>query len=157
MITKQTILENLDQIKKYISEIESKKEMKIDTKYWIITSENTKEWYLWLDDRMDYDRLNNHNIYLNQDDCDKQIAKNEALNKIKTYIKDNFGEWTPDWNTEEEKKFFIYYSYDSKQWRFDVRMTSNALYLLPVLKSQSQAEQLINDCEKELNILIDNV
>ena len=104
MITKQTILENLDQIKKYISEIESK-EIKIDTKYWTITSENTKEWYLWLDDRMDYDRLNNHNVYLNEADCDKQIAKNEALNKIKTYIKDNFGEWTPI--KEEDYKVYM--------------------------------------------------
>ena len=95
-ITKDQILENLDQVKQYISEIDNKPKIEEGTLYWSINEINEKNYSFWGNDNTDWGndntdnrRLKNHNLYLIEADCDKQIAKNEALNKIKTYIKDN--------------------------------------------------------------------
>lgn len=156
MLTKKQILENLDQVKKYIEEIESKKDIEEGTEYWWVNEKNKISSCFWEDDSLDNALLNNHNVYLNESDCDKQIAKNEALNKIKTYIKDNFGEWKPNWNDISEDKITIYFNNESRCWSYNTNWSNKTLTLLPHLKSQEQAKQLIKDCEEELNVLIDN-
>jgi len=153
-ITKDQILENLDQVKKYISEIDNKPKIKEGTLYCFIDEVNKKQLSLWENDNTDNRRLKNHNLYLIEADCDKQIAKNEALNKIKTYIKDNFEEFVPNWNDEDESKYTLYYDYANKKWVTYLNSDDRELTLLPFLKSEEQAKQLIKDCEKELDILI---
>lgn len=152
-ISKQQILENLDQVKKYISEIESE-EIEKGTIYWSINHKNKKYICHWGDDKYDNNLLKNHNVYLNEADCDKQIEKNNALNKIKTYIKDNFGEWTPDWEDNEEGKWSVYYDYEDEEWGAQIHHCCRDLVLIPYLKSKEQAKQLIKDCKEELDVLI---
>ena len=153
-ITKDQILENLDQVKKYISEIDNKPKIEKGTLYCFIDEVNKKQLSLWENDNIDNKRLKNHNVYLTEAECDKQIAKNEALNKIKTYIKDNFEEFLPDWEDEDENKYSIYYDYEDEEWDYYSNGNFRELTLLPFLKSEKQAEQLIKDCRKELDILI---
>jgi len=153
-ITKEEILENLDQVKKYISEIDNKPKTEERTKYWFIDEVNKKQLSLWENDNIDNKRLQNHNLYLIVEDCDKQIAKNEALNKIKTFIKDNFDTFVPDWEVEDENKYSIYYDYKDEEWDYYFNDNFRELTLLPFLKSEKQAEQLVKDCKKELDILI---
>jgi len=124
------------------------------TKYWFIDEVNKKQLSLWENDNIDNKRLKNHNVYLTEAECDKQIAKNKALNKIKTYIKDNFEEFVPDWEDEMEYKYNLYYDYVVKEWYIYDNRYCRKLHLLPYLKSIEQAEQVIKDCEKELDILI---
>ena len=124
------------------------------TKYWFIDEVNKKQLSLWENDNIDNKRLQNHNLYLIVEDCDKQIAKNEALNKIKTFIKDNFDTFVPDWEVEDENKYSIYYDYEDEEWDYCSNGNFRELFLLPFLKSDEQAEQVIKDCEKELDILI---
>jgi len=124
------------------------------TKYWFIDEVNKKQLSLWENDNIDNKRLKNHNVYLTEAECDKQIAKNEALNKIKTYIKDNFEEFLPDWEDEDENKYSIYYDYEDEEWDYYSNGNFRELTLLPFLKSEKQAEQIIKDCKKELDILI---
>ena len=153
-ITKDQILENLDQVKKYISEIDNKPKIEKGTLYCFIDEVNKKQLSLWENDNIDNKRLKNHNVYLTEAECDKQIAKNKALNKIKTYIKDNFEEFVPDWEDEMEYKYNLYYDYVVKEWYIYDNRYCRKLHLLPYLKSIEQAEQVIKDCEKELDILI---
>jgi len=153
-ITKDQILENLDQVKKYISEIDNKPNIEMETEYWYINEFIEKEYTSW--DNYEYDKntLKNHNLYLIEADCDKQIAKNKALNKIKTYLKDNFEEFLPDWEDEDEDKYNLYYDYEDEEWDYCSNGNFRELFLLPFLKSDEQAEQVIKDCKKELDILI---
>ena len=153
-ITKDQILENLELVKKYISEIDNKPNIEMETEYWYINEFIEKEYTSWDNDEYDKNTLKNHNLYLIEADCDKQIAKNEALNKIKTYIKDNFEEFVPNWNDEDESKYTLYYDYANKKWVTYLNSDDRELTLLPFLKSEEQAKQLIKDCEKELDILI---
>ena len=153
-ITKDQILENLDQVKKYISEIDNKPKIEKDTEHWLIDRYNEKTISFWDDEKWSIRLLKNHNVYLKEADCDKQIAKNEALNKIKTFIKDNFDTFVPDWEVEDENKYSIYYDYKDEEWRIEYNRYCRELTLLPFLKSEKQAEQLIKDCRKELDILI---
>jgi len=153
-ITKDQILENLDQVKKYISEIDNKPKIEKDTEHWLIDRYNEKTISFWDDEKWSIRLLKNHNVYLKEADCDKQIAKNEALNKIKTFIKDNFDTFVPDWEVEDENKYSIYYDYKDEEWDYYFNDNFRELTLLPFLKSEKQAEQLIKDCRKELDILI---
>jgi len=153
-ITKDQILENLDQVKKYISEIDNKPKIEKDTEHWLIDRYNEKTISFWDDEKWSIRLLKNHNVYLKEADCDKQIAKNEALNKIKTYIKDNFEEFVPNWDDNDEGKYSLLYGCKEKKWSTYDNYSYRELTLLPFLKSEEQAEQLIKDCEKELNILI---
>ena len=153
-ITKDQILENLDQVKKYISEIDNKPKIEKDTEHWLIDRYNEKTISFWDDEKWSIRLLKNHNVYLNKSDCIKQIAKNKALNKIKTFIKDNFEEFLPDWEDEDENKYSIYYDYEDEEWDYYSNGNFRELTLLPFLKSEKQAEQLIKDCRKELDILI---
>jgi len=153
-ITKEEILENLDQVKKYISEIDNKPKIEEGTKHWFIDGGNQKGYTFWNNDNFDKERLANHNVYLKEANCNKQVAKNEALNKIKTFIKDNFEEFVPDWEVEDENKYSIYYDYKDEEWRIEYNRYCRELTLLPFLKSEKQAEQLVKDCKKELDILI---
>ena len=129
-------------------------EIEEGTEYWYVDVDNEKDRYRWNNDNYDNNILKNHNLYLNVEDCDKQIAKNEALNKIKTFIKDNFEEFVPDWEVEDENKYSIYYDYKDEEWRIEYNRYCRELTLLPFLKSEKQAEQLVKDCKKELDILI---
>jgi len=124
------------------------------TKYWFIDEVNKKQLSLWENDNIDNKRLKNHNVYLTEAECDKQIAKNKALNKIKTYIKDNFEEFVPNWRNINEHKYSLYYDYVDKEWNICDNYSYRELNLLPFLKSEKQAEQIIKDCKKELDILI---
>ena len=153
-ITKDQILENLDQVKKNISEIDNKPKIKEGTCYWVINIDNKKSHTNWANDEFDKNYLKNHNVYLNKSDCIKQIAKNKALNKIKTYIKDNFEEFVPNWRNINEHKYSLYYDYVDKEWNICDNYSYRELNLLPFLKSEKQAEQIIKDCKKELDILI---
>jgi len=129
-------------------------EIEEGTEYWYVDVDNEKDRYRWNNDNYDNNILKNHNLYLNVEDCDKQIAKNEALNKIKTYIKDNFEEFLPNWDDENEDKYNLYYDYEDEEWDYCSNGNFRELFLLPFLKSDEQVEQVIKDCKKELDILI---
>lgn len=128
---------------------------KIMDTYWFIDSYNENVPSSWSDNYIDKQRLSNHNVYLTEEACNKQIAKNNALNKIKTYILDNFGEWEPDWSDTEQQKWYIYYDYLNKRFYAIGTWFGKSICLIPYLKSLEQASQLIKDCEKELKTLFE--
>lgn len=138
-----------------IFEKSKKWEISYGQDYWYISDTGEKETSKWFQDGYDLERLKNHNVYLTEAEaeCDKQIAKNQALNEIKDYILDNFGEWKPDWNNDENKSYPAY-SHSNNKWYTYWETKTQRISALPYLETEEQCNQLIKDCKKQLDILI---
>jgi len=94
---------------------------------------------------------NNYFSFSTKEELQKQMQYIEAVSYIRTYIANNFGEWKPDWSDSEQRKWHPYYNYISKKWESNWIIAPHTSPH-PYLKTEEMCEQLIKDCEPQLNI-----
>lgn len=76
-----------------------------------------------------------------------------ALHKVRTYIKEQNGDWKPDWKSESEKKFSIYMMSGSGDFDWNWTRTAKADCKLPYIKTEVIAQSVIDEFDKELRII----
>lgn len=102
----------------------------------------------WFDDR----RWSLGNYYRTREEAQIVLDKRLALQRIKDYCLDNFGEFVPDWENPNESKFFIQYLYSSKKLGVNVDWADKSLGGI-YLSSNKRARQLIRDMKDDLLIV----
>jgi len=102
------------------------------------------------------------NMYEIEEDAirrkNKQYEKLKAIVRVKTYIKDNFGydseDWA-DWEDDNEKKYYISFSYCLGGSRFyyhyayDIKVQSFIGYI----KTDDECKILIKNCKEDLELI----
>lgn len=94
------------------------------------------------------------NAFFTKEEAEKELAKRKAKQKIKDYIIENGLEFEPDWQSEGQIKWAIFYNSSKERLSTDCGLS----YRLPdtaYFDSREHAEQVIKDCKDSLLILFD--
>ena len=124
---------------------------------------NYKNWeeYYWLDSCGYIDisiSINNDGtfsqggLFRTKQEAEQERDKRQAKHNIKKYIIENGLEFEPNWGEGGEKKYVIYYDYTYKKFIINCHFESK--YFQPFFfKSREDAQQVIDNCEKDLLVL----
>lgn len=61
------------------------------------------------------ERVKHGEAFLTEVECERALAKKEAVALIKKRARELQGDWRPDWDNIEETRAYIYYDYRTKQ------------------------------------------
>lgn len=133
--------------------------VRVNGEYWTKAYGGEPERYT--DRRDDCDDYNHAtgNYFLTKEACQAYCtetnAKEIALQKIKDYIAENFGEFVPDWREIDQLKYYLDYRYyNTAQWATEYVVSHHPISIPFYFAEKSHAEECIRDCEEELNTLI---
>lgn len=97
------------------------------------------------------------NIFPTREAAKKESEKRKAIQRVKEYIAREFGVFEPDWNDENQGKYFPYYGH--RDGRRDPRFGWHYVVILQYyspfgyLSTVKDCKQLIKDCEDDLKII----
>jgi len=122
-----------------------------DDVYYYLDNENLRCSDLWEDSITDTTRLNGGNVFFSDTEAKIEQKRRSALQRIKKFIWENDLEFVPDWNNTEQK-FNIYYdqsdeSFNYVSWNWS-NYDSNFYF-----KSETDAQKVIDNCEKDLKVI----
>lgn len=128
-------------------------------KYWFLGPGG--EWYSRKceDAWADKDLYVTGNAYRSKKAAKKEAEKRKAIQRVKEYIAREFGEFEPDWNDENQGKYFPYYGH--RDGRRDPRFGWHYVVILQYyspfgyLSTVKDCKQLIKDCEDDLKIIFE--
>ena len=110
----------------------------------------------FLDDEIDNKRIKIGNCYKTNEEAEKQRTKDEAIVRVKNYIKDNFGydpeDWA-DWGDCNVDKYIIYYDYVESEIDFDFNSMFKPNSFIGYIKTEDECEILIKNCEEDLELI----
>lgn len=140
---------NEEQIKDLKEQLEDKKEIEHNTRYWCVNDSAEKYESFWADDDIDDYRRNIGNFYLTEEDCDKAVKKQHALAEVLKYIREN------DLEEKDMGKFWEYVWYDKYTNSIDKTYRGSGLfYLSPIPRlKENTAKQLIDNQKDNLLVL----
>lgn len=92
--------------------------------------------------------------YPTEADCIKARDKILALYRIKDYAEEKRGEFVPDWDNIEQKKFYIRYSHSEKNYDIWHSTDTHVLMLFYVDKYE-HCKEIIEKFKDDLDILFD--
>ena len=95
------------------------------------------------------------NVFRTKEKAEHERDKREAIFKIKKYIYDNFGYDPTDWAGLEDKKYFITYDILSNKFEWTTYFYCNVYSPIGYLKTEEQAQEIIDNFEDELKIIFD--
>jgi sugar-specific transcriptional regulator TrmB len=77
----------------------------------------------------------------------------KALHRVKIYIKENDLWFRPDYDNDMQSKWLIGYQYKDKKYIVGLNYSVIADCILPVFKEKEHAEQVIDNCKQDLDII----
>ena len=148
--------ETADNLKKKFSE-KSPYELEKGDYYYTIKEYGDVGKRLYENDSYDKEAIKQGNVFRTKEKVEHERDKREAIFKIKKYIYDNFGYDPTDWadfNDFDENKFNIYYN---SEGNFDYWLKYYSKEYSPIgyLKTEEQAQEIIDNFEDELKIIFD--
>lgn len=121
--------------------------------YWIIVMDNAEiDEYPWDNDDIDNNNWDSGNGFFAKEEAEKELAKRQAIQRVKDYIIENGLEFTPDWGDFEEQKYSIWYDHAIKELNYDLSwfcQHERSFYF----KSKKDALQVIKACSSDLKII----
>jgi len=86
-----------------------------DGKYFYITNNGAVDFYYFKNDLVDKYNLLIRNVFLTQEEAEKEAKRKkryyEIINEIEKINREQ--EWIADWNDDNQKKWYLFYSYMS--------------------------------------------
>lgn len=111
-------------------------------------------------DVADNNRWETGNYYETEEEAERiGLAKQEedkAIQRVKDYILENFGEWTPDWRDSNQLKFSFYFDHYKGRVGYYGNFEHQNYSPFGYLETGKQAEQVIKDCKEDLEILFNH-
>ena len=95
------------------------------------------------------------NTYKTREEAFKAYNKAIALEKVKRRILELQGDWKPDWKDENEKKYYIFYEHENRNFKsvyWVITQYNTSIYCMKDLKI---AETIIEEMEDELKLIFD--
>mgnify|MGYP000964189592 CR=1 FL=1 len=108
----------------------------------------------WIGHATDKARQEMGKIRRTAKEVEQQVAKDKAEAAIRKYIRENGLEFQPDWQNPSQIKYGFQYLYSVQKFTpeccYEHRRFSPAY-----VKSEDDAQQVINNCQEHLKILFD--
>ena len=95
------------------------------------------------------------NVYKTKQEAQNAYNKAVALEKVNRRIIELQGDWKPDWKDENEKKYYIFYEHENRNFRpvyWVITQYNISIYCMKDLKI---AETIIDEMEDELKLIFD--
>lgn len=123
--------------------------------YYILYSDTEIVTGLWSDSGGDRKNWSSGNGFFTEAEAEKELAKRQAIQRIKDYIVENDMEFEPDWNDVDQAKYIPYYNEYAK--KLECRGFCTLQYYTPFsyLGKVNHLEQLNKDCQGDLLIIFD--
>jgi len=121
--------------------------------YYIVDSWQEVETSTWRNDVIDNFRYNIGNCFETIEEALKSADRQQALARVKAYIRDNDFGLVPDWSNGEQYKYRIYYNHQYK--RFNCFCSSSTQYETEIghLKSEEACKQVWENMEEDLLLI----
>lgn len=127
-------------------------ELNLGDKYWHIGDDGDVFCLYWFDSELSKERQAIGNFFKTKGEAEKAINWLKALASVRTYIKKNMP-FEADWEDYSQEKWGIAYNHNAVEFfsagNDDYQFNPLNLYV----KSQEDANKLIEDMEKELLII----
>ena len=120
--------------------------------YWSIVSNGIFP-QTWDNNETDIARYNYGNCFKTEEKAEKELAKREAIVRVKDYIYENFGEFEPDWENDDEWKLTIHYCYEIMTLEWSLDYSEKHYSSIGYLHTGVDCDQLIEDCKEDLEII----
>jgi len=85
----------------------------------------------------------------------KEYEKTKAIMRVKRYIYENFGEFVPDWENSDQKKWHIEYNHGMNGFVSDDDNVYQVMSDIGHFKYFSDTDQVVKACEDDLRIIFD--
>lgn len=123
-------------------------------KYYYIEHDYVREG-TWTDHHADRELLSLGNVFLTEEEAEKELKKRIAITTIKRFIYNNGMEFEPDWSDSYQRKYFIIYNPFTKEFKYGFGIDWVNLYILPYLRSEEDCLKVIENFEEELKTILD--
>lgn len=123
----------------------------IGTIYHVIDSRNKALMSSWQNNTGDNERFSINNVFLTEENAQKQADRNKLLAEIQRFADEN--NEVMNWSTLEHQHYIIFDSHD-EEWEFD----TSCRYKLPgviYFSSENLANQALEKFKDRLDILLD--
>lgn len=106
-------------------------------------------------ERRDEFRYSVGNCFATKDEAHTSLARQIATGKVRLAILEANDGWVIDWSDDDTDKFWIEHSHDKDCFGFKVDSNSGwqSPNMLPFIKSDEIAEQIIKDYKPELKLI----
>ena len=138
--------------------VEASKEKKgfieIETRYWSLDCYSVNS-FIWVDGTIGNKKLARGNVYLTEEEAQRADSKRLVLGTIQAFIRDNNLEFKPDWGNENETKYTIAgWNYNNDAPNIDYYYQLNISSYNLIFKSAEDMQLVLDECRKELKILL---
>lgn len=155
-MNKQEALQEIERLKKYVEDCDKAENefmwrAEVGDDYWFVSNFREVECRRDLDLYLDKYLFATGNYFKTEKDAKEYLDYQFAIDRIRKYVKESGLWFRPIWG--KSSVYEIRYDYTVKMWY--VSTTNNYLifHVLPYLKSLTDANKLIGDCEKDLDII----
>lgn len=147
------------ELKSYIENLDKKKgywKPENGERYWYIDSEEGLGTDTWTNDIIDVcRRLEMGNVFRTEEEALKQVELTKAIVRVRQYIAENCEEFEPDWSNCNQYKYEIYYDGISEKLDINSVRDYKSVSLLPFLGTKEDAQKVLDNCEKDLNLIFE--
>ncbi len=126
-----------------------------DQSYWYIDSGGSSTSTTEVGVRADDFHYKTGNYFATEEQAEKYRNYLLAIASINEFIEKEGLEFSPDWEDERQRKYYIYCFRSSTEFIWSETFSSNVqvLLLLPYFKSQEDAQKVINNCKNHLEVI----
>jgi hypothetical protein len=135
-----------EQIKKACGQVKLRPTM--EEKYWAITGGEVGSFY-FDGGLIDNNIWNAGNGFFTKEEAQKELAKRQAIQRVKDYILENGMYWEPDWNDDNLKYNFYY----EDKVEIDYGIQCKRYSPIGYLESEEHAEKVLEDNKEDLEII----
>lgn len=159
-LTKQEVLNKIEELKKYIEEVEKKEEQdgplwraKEGEKYWISCDGHCTTILTETMDDVDSFYFKLGNYFKTIEEAEEYREYLNALGTVRIAILEANDGWVPDWSNVDQGKCYIYRNCGTGIFCSDWVYTYQWLTALPCAKTKKITEEIIKKYNQELEII----
>lgn len=135
------------QLEKAKDDFEKSIDFKVDREYYFISENGYVKSSVWRTDFQDLDRFGVGNAFRTKGEAEKERLRRVVVSKINQFIRECYGDWTPDWGNDDEEKYTI---------------TSNGMYFFATQTSYDIFNifgyfKYEKECKKALDLFADDL
>jgi len=148
--------EELAELNKQAESVSEVWKPKIGEIYHYADSRGNIYWDRWIDSVNDNFLYYIGNCFKTREEAQKSVDRQQALARVKAYIRDNDLGLVPDWSDDGQNKFYITYCHNDKEFQGWCNSYGQRETEIGYLKSSEDCNQVIENMKEDL-LLIFNV
>ena len=104
-------------------------------------------------DRFDDGYYQVGNYFHTKEEAEKELAKRQAIVRVKDWIRENLGEFEPDWEDRSQYKANFYWCFSHKKFIAEIDYCNKSYSPVGHLRGQEDFNSLVKACEADLKII----